>query len=367
MDHLPITTVVGTAAFVIGLVFGGVAQGTDFCTMGSLSDIVFMGDWRRFRSWMLAIAIAMVGSQALDAAGMINLDTSIYTTSQFGWAGDIIGGLLFGFGMTHGSGCGLKTLTRAGSGNLKSMVVALVLGLFAYMTLRGLFAIPRTALAGATAINTNSFGAHTEALDEILAVATGIARPTMRWIVTGIEAGALAIFAFKDAGFRTSPRHLIAALLIGLAVPAGWYATGVIGNDMFNPTALASLTFVSPIADSMQYLMTYTGTTIDFGVASVGGVIVGAFLVSLFTGRFHIESFTNTSDMVRHMVGGAMMGVGGVVALGCTIGQGLTGVSTLAVGSVLATASIISGGIIGLKVLEAGGVGEAFRAVFSRA
>jgi uncharacterized membrane protein YedE/YeeE len=366
MENLPITTVVGWAAFAIGLVFGGVAQGTDFCTMGSLSDIVFMGDWRRFRTWMLAIAVAMVGSQAMVSAGMINLDHSIYTTPQFGWGGAIVGGLMFGFGMTHGSGCGFKTLTRAGSGNLKSMVVALVLGLFAYMTLRGLFAIPRTTLSSVSTLNTNSFGAHSEGIDVILSALTGIARPTMRWIATGLIAGALAIFALKDAAFRSRPRYILAAIVLGLAVPAGWYATGVIGYDDFNPTALASFTFVAPTANAMQYLMTYTGTTIDFGVASVGGVIVGAFLVSLFTKRFHIEAFSDTSDMIRHMVGGAFMGVGGVLALGCTIGQGLTGVSTLAVGSFLALISIIAGGIFGLKVLEEGSVSGGLKALFAR-
>jgi hypothetical protein len=159
---------------------------------------------------------------------------------------------------------------------------------------------------------------------------------------------------------------MAAGLIIGLLIPAGWYATGVIGFDDFEPTALGSFTFVNPTGESVMYLMTFSGATINFGIAVVGGVIAGAFLMALATKTFAVESFTSADDMLRHLTGGALMGTGGVLALGCTIGQGITGMSTLAIGSVIALLSIIAGGVYGMKYLEEGSLGGAFTAILSR-
>ncbi len=179
-------------------------------------------------------------------------------------------------------------------------------------------------------------------------------------------AGGLLWFCFKSASFRASRRDIAAGLILGALVPAGWYATGVIGYDEFEPLPLTSYTFVAPVGNAIQYLMTFTGSTIDFGIATVGGVIVGAFLAAKASGRFRFESFMEAGDMLRHMIGGALMGTGGIMALGCTIGQGLTGMSTLALGSVIALASIVAGGVFGMKYLEEGSFGGAFRAILAR-
>lgn len=367
MDELPIATVVGGAAFLAGTVFGATAQRTNFCTMGALSDIVFMGDWKRFRSWMLAVAIGILATQAMQSAGMINIDKSIYLTKNLGWAGAVLGGLMFGFGMTMGGGCGNKTLVRIGGGNLKSVVVALVMGVFAYMTLRGLIGVARVGVLEPTNIDLGKSGLTTQGLDELLAAGLGMARTTARWIVALVIASGLLAFCFKDAEFRGSPRDIVAGIIIGLLIASGWYITGVIGNDEFEPVALSSFTFVAPTAESIQYLMTFTGATINFGIAAVGGVIFGSFIMSIATKSFHVEAFSDAPDMLRHLAGAALMGVGGVLALGCTIGQGLTGMSTLAIGSVIALVSIITGGVIGLKYLEEGTFVGALRATFSRA
>jgi uncharacterized membrane protein YedE/YeeE len=367
MAELPITTVVGGAAFLAGMALGATAQRTNFCTMGALSDIVFMGDWRRFRSWMLAVAVAIIATQGLQAAGLLTIGKSIYLTKSFGWAGAILGGLMFGFGMTMGGGCGNKTLVRIGGGNLKSLVVALVLGVFAYMTLRGLIGIVRVNYVDSLNLDLGKFGLATQGLDEMLARATGLAAGTARWVAALTIGGGLIAFSFKDPEFRGSPRDIIAGVLIGLLVTGGWYITGVLGNDEFDPVALASFTFVAPTGESIQYLMTFTGSTINFGIAAVGGVICGSFLMSLATRSFHLEAFSDANDMLRHLFGAALMGVGGVLALGCTIGQGLTGVSTLALGSWLALGSILAGGVLGLKYLEEGSLTGAVKAVFARA
>lgn len=365
MDEMPVATVVALVGFGLGGLFGATALRTNFCTMGAISDMVLMGNWTRFRAWMLAIATAMLISQGMHAFGVVDLKASIYLTTNFGWLGAIVGGLMFGFGMTLAGGCGNKTLVRLGAGNLKSLVVAVVLGIFAYMTLRGLIGMGRAELEGATNIDLSA-SFESQGLPELLTGLTGVSEAVLRWVVTLVLAGGLLAFCFKDAQFRASRRDVAAGLIIGLLIAGGWYATGVIGHDDFEPTQLASLTFVNPTGESLVYLMTFSGATINFGIAVVGGVIAGSFAAAVATRTFRIEGFTDSSDMLRHLVGGALMGTGGILALGCTIGQGITGMSTLAVGSLIALASIITGGVYGVKYLEEGSFGSALTAMFSR-
>lgn len=366
MDELPVHVVVAGLGFVLGLLFGGVSYRTNFCTMGAISDVVLMGNWNRFRAWMLAIAVAILGSQVLHAAGAVNLNDSIYLTSNFGWAGAIVGGLLFGFGMTMTGGCGNRSLVRIGGGNLKSIVVVLFLGVFAYMTLRGLIGLARVELETVTNVNLSDSGLAAQGIPDMLAAILSASVEAVRWAVALLAAAGLLWFCFKSASFRASGRDIVAGLILGALTPAGWYVTGVIGYDDFEPTPLASMTFVAPVGESIQYLMTFTGATINFGIAVVGGVIVGSFVVAVATGRFAVEAFSDSSDMVRHMIGGSIMGVGGVLALGCTIGQGMTGISTLAFGSLIALLSIIAGGVLGIKYLEEGSLGGAVSALFAR-
>jgi uncharacterized membrane protein YedE/YeeE len=366
MGELATTTIVGIGGLLIGLVFGATAQRTNFCTMGAISDLVLMGDTRRFRAWVLATAVAIVGTHALHFAGAVDVNKSIYLTSNLGWLGAIIGGAMFGFGMTMAGGCGSKTLVRLGAGNLKSLVVAIVLGIVAYMTLRGLFALARTQLESATNIDLKARGFGNQNIGELVGSLFGMSAGTARAAAAVIVAAALLFYCFKDAEFRRSTANVIAGLIVGLTVLAGWAVTGIIGADEFSPTPLASVTFVAPVAESVQYLMTFTGSTINFGIAAVGGVIAGSFLMATATGTFRIESFVDGGDMLRHLFGAVLMGAGGVLALGCTIGQGVTGMSTLAIGSVLAWLSIIAGGYLGVKYLEEGSLGGAVRAVFAR-
>jgi uncharacterized protein len=364
MEDLPIIWIIASLGFGLGMAFGATAQRTNFCTMGAISDMVFMGDLNRFRSWMLAVAVAITGSQFLHITETIDLNTSIYLSPNFAWAGAIIGGLLFGFGMTMAGGCGNKTLVRLGAGNLKSLVVAMVLGVFAYMTVRGLIGLARVELEGVTNIDLAAAEMEAQGLPDMLAAATGIDPTTARLIVFAVVVLGLLAFCFKSEEFRSSKRDIVGGLILGALVPAAWYVTGVIGFDDFEPTPLASFTFVNPVGESLQYLMTFSGATINFGIAVVGGIIFGAFIAAKSSGEFKLESFTNADDMVRHIIGGAIMGVGGILALGCTIGQGLTGMSTLSAGSLIALLSIITGGIYGMKYLEEGSFGGALKAMF---
>ena len=174
------------------------------------------------------------------------------------------------------------------------------------------------------------------------------------------------MICLRDAAFRRSPENIVGGIVVGLATMAGWIVTGVLAADEFNPVQLASITFVAPMGESLQYLMTFTGATLNFGIAVVGGVIVGSFLMAVAAGTFRIESFIDRQDLTRHIGGAMLMGCGGVLALGCTIGQGITGMSTLALGSMIAWLSIIGGGYVGIKYLQEGSFGGAIKAVFAR-
>ncbi len=353
MEDLTAKTTVALAAFLAGMVFGAVVQRTHFCTMGAIADLTLFGDSRRLRAWLLAIAIGLLGSQALHGLGLINLSATAYRASDILWLGALLGGLMFGFGMTLTGGCTSRNLVRLGAGNLKSMVVLLVLGVTAYMTMNGLFALARIRL--------DDFGS-IHSVDQGIGATFGLADSTTMVIAFG-SAAAIATFCLKDRRFRESRKDVSAGLILGLLIPIGWLITSILGADDFEPEPLASFTFVGPIARGLIYLMTYPAASINFGIAATGGVLVGGFLAARTAGELRIEGFNGLDDLKRHLIGAVLMGVGGVLALGCTIGQGMTGLSTLALGSIIATLSIMAGGVLGVRYLERGSLRAALRAV----
>jgi len=328
-----------------------VANKTNFCTMGAVSDWVNIGSKDRLRAWFLAIGVAILVTRFMGARGLIDVDQAIYRTPNFGWLGHILGGFLFGVGMTLASGCGQRTLVRLGGGNLKSLVVVLLLGISAYMTMRGLLALVRVNVIEVSNINLASSDIANQGIDTLVGVATGMGNSsTITWIVAIVLGLGLIAFAFASKTFRSSFDNILAGVVIGLIIPAGWYVTGVLGFDDFDPVRFESYTFIAPTGESLMYLLTFTGSTINFGVAAVLGVILGSFLYVVSTGKFRLETFTDRGDMLRHIFGGIAMGFGGVLALGCTIGQGVTGMSTLALGSLLSLISIIFGSALTMKI-----------------
>jgi uncharacterized membrane protein YedE/YeeE len=279
------------------------------------------------------------------------MSQAIYLSPNLGWLGHLVGGLLFGIGMTLASGCGQRTLVRVGGGNLKSLVVFLLLGLTAYMTMRGLLALVRVNVFETTNMGLAANGMSDQGIGTMIAALTGIDNvQAINWATTIVLGGGMVVFAFAAKSFRHSFDNILAGIVIGLLIPAGWYVTGVVGFDDFDPVRFESFTFVAPSGESLMYLLTFTGSTIGFGVAAVGGVIAGAFIYSVVSGNFRVETFTDKSDMLRHIAGGIAMGFGGVLALGCTIGQGVTGMSTLAIGSLLTLVSIIFGSALTMKI-----------------
>ena len=354
-------TLVAGLAFALAFVFGAVANRTNFCTMGAIVDISVFGDWRRMRMWVLAIAVAMAGTGILVAAGLIDPAKTIYTVPQVRWVSALAGGLFFGFGMTLASGCGSKTLVRVGAGNLKSVVVMVVLGVSAYMTLKGLFAVWRVNALDPWRFDVATLGAATS---DLPAIATAFGLPALaKLALPFVLAAALGVFVFKDRQFRATREMIIGGIVIGLVVVGGWYVSGHLGYLAEDPSTLEekffatntgrmeSFTFVSPVAYTLELLMFWSDTSriVTFGIASVLGVLAGSAAYALASRTFRWEGFGSVEDVGNHIVGAMMMGFGGVTALGCTIGQGITGVSTLAVGSFLALAAIIVGCVMALR------------------
>jgi uncharacterized protein len=331
------------AGLLIGLLYGAVGLLSGFCLMSSLRGWWAEGDSRLVRSYALALGVAIAVTQLLTAGGIVDPGKSIYLQPSFSLPLMFFGGLLFGYGMVLSNGCGSRALVLLGRGNLRSFVVVIVLGIAAEMTLKGLVAPARIALLQAS-----------QAAPKIISLpallsASGIGDTFARTLAASVISGALIIFAFAHAPFRRSWGQVAAGIAVGLLVAAGWVATGYLGADDFNPTPVTSLTFIAPIADALQYLMLSTGSTLNFGIATVGGVFAGSLVTAIVTGRFHWEGYQSPRHMLRSAGGAALMGAGGVMAFGCSIGQGLTGLSTLALASFVAGAGILVGTAAGLR------------------
>jgi uncharacterized membrane protein YedE/YeeE len=346
-------------AFILAFVFGFVGSKTNFCTMGAVSDVVNMGDWNRMRMWLLAIGVAILGTTGLQLAGVIDVAKSIYTTPNFTWLSYIVGGLLFGVGMTLGSGCGSKTLIRIGGGNLKSLVVFIVLAISAYMTLKGLFGVWRVAAIDPVAFTLPA----NQDLPSLLAKGLGAERRTMLVAASAVLGIGIVAFALAQREFRNL-ENLAGGIIIGLVIVGGWYVSGHLGYLTEDPNTLEekffatntgrmeSMSFVAPLAYLLELLLLWSDASrvVTFGIASALGVVAGSFVQALLTRTFRLESFRDAEDLINHLVGGVLMGFGGILAMGCTIGQGLTGVSTLALGSFLAWISIIAGAALTMKI-----------------
>jgi uncharacterized membrane protein YedE/YeeE len=335
--------IVVLAGLVIGLVYGSVGLVSGFCMMSGLRGWWAEGDGRLVRTYALAMGVAVASSQLLAARGFVDLGKSIYLQPTFSAPLMFFGGLLFGYGMVLSNGCGSRALVLLGRGNLRSFVVVIVLGIAAQMTLKGLIAPARIAM-----VQVSQTTAATNSLPALLS-GLGLSEISARILATSVASVVLIIFAFAHVPFRRSPGQIASGLVIGVLIAAGWLATGYLGADDFNPTPVTSLSFIAPIADTLQYVMLSTGSTLNFAIATVGGVFAGSLVTALVTGRFHLEGFQSPQHMLRSAGGAALMGIGGVMAFGCSVGQGLTGLSTLALASFVALAGMMLGTAAGLR------------------
>lgn len=367
--------------FVIAVILGFVANKTNFCTMGAVSDWVNMGDTGRFRAWVFAIAIAMLGVAGLEYAGLVAPGDSFppYRAGQLIWAENLLGGILFGIGMTLASGCGNKTLIRIGGGNLKSVMVLVVIAVIAYFMVnpfpgsdQTLFTVLFYDWIRPLAINLKT----TQDLGAVVGGAAGA--PTLRLAMGAVLGLALLAYVFKSVDFRGRFDNILGGLVVGLTVLGAWYLTSNVAIDLdgeqyslreyaqqwdfladspegkpadTRPLSPQSFTFINPMGQTLGYVSEgLKSTYLTFGVMSLFGVILGSFLWALVSRRFRFEWFASVRDFVNHFVGALLMGFGGVLALGCTIGQGITGISTLAIGSFIAFGGIVLGSALTMKV-----------------
>ncbi|MBL3590204.1 MAG: YeeE/YedE family protein [gamma proteobacterium endosymbiont of Lamellibrachia anaximandri] len=358
---------------IVASIMGFVAAKTNFCTMGAVSDWINMGDTNRLRTWFLAMVVGIVGVMVLEGLGLFSLDSTRppYRSSMFPLVDYVLGGLMFGIGMTLASGCGNKTLLRIGGGNLKSIIVFLIAGTMAYFMTHTLSAETDKTLYSIlffpwTRHFTLDLPANQD-LGSLLAVITGADAGMLRLVMGGLLATIISFVIFRSADFRRSGEILLSGLVIGLCVLFAWYITGSLlfgeegtwleatewleGDERPVGIGVQSFTFINPMGETLAYMADPGNSLlITFGVGALVGVLLGSFAYALVSRSFRIEWFYDLRDFINHAIGAVLMGVGGVLAVGCTIGQGISGVSTLSLGSMLALASIILGSALTMKV-----------------
>ncbi len=346
------------ASFTFSFIFGAVAQRTHFCTMGAVSDIVNMGDWQRMRQWGCAAGVAMLGFGVLVYLGKIDSSKTLYAGSRILWLSALVGGLFFGFGMVLASGCGSKTLVRIGGGSLKSVIVFIVMGIAAFATLKGLPAIVRVATVDQVTINSVALSAISMPAMGLFGIKIQLAQ----LLTAAVVGGGLVIWALAHKEFRSFD-NLLAGFGIGGVITAMWWASGNLGFVAEHPETLQeafvatnsgraeALSFVAPVAYTLDWFMFFSDKSkvVTLGIASVFGVISGSAVMAMLSKSFRWEGFGGTEDVTNHLVGATLMGIGGVTAMGCTVGQGLSGVSTLSTMSFIAVAAIIAGAVLAFK------------------
>jgi len=373
------------STFVLAFVMGAVVNKTNFCTMGAVSDWVNIGDTGRFRAWVLAGTVAMIGVLLLETTGVADLSESTlppYRGGELQWGRYILGGVLFGIGMTLGSGCANKTLVRIGGGNIKSVFVFIVIAIISYYMVDPFKQLPATWYQEYFAPWLNEASLSLSTPQDIGSIVGGwfdVSALTMRLILGGVLALVLLSLVFCSKEFRGSFDNIFAGILIGVVVMLAWYFTSRVGvttedgvmkltefygewdmmmeSDEGKPkngsTNLQpqSFTFISPLGQAYGYAGSgFSSAFLTFGAISVFGVALGSFFWALISKSFRIEWFASVKDFVVHMIGAVLMGIGGVLGLGCTVGQAITGVSTLAVGSFLVFAGIVFGSAITMKI-----------------
>ena len=350
-----------TIAFACGLAGGAVlgvaGRAGRFCTLAMLEDAFFGSDFRRLKSFALAAAVALLATQALAAFGIVDLSRSIYLTPSIGLGGAIIGGLMFGVGMALVGTCGFGTLVRVGGGDLRAIVVFLVLGLSALATMRGITGMLRVALIEPLSLRLP------EGSNQTLTSLLG-AGGTARAILVVAIAAALSFWALADGRLIRSPRLLASGLAVGAAIAFGWFATGWLADDEFDPVRVSSLTFVAPLGDAILYVATFSGARLNFGIGSVAGVVAGSFAAALLSRGFRWEACDDARELKRHMIGALLMGIGGIMSMGCTIGQGLTAFSALAVSAPITMLAIACGARVGIEFTMTGEWLPAVRRLF---
>lgn len=369
------------STFVISVILGAVVNKTNFCTMGAVSDMVNMGDYDRFRAWLLAIAVATIGVSIFEYMELVNVTDTFppYRDTRLIFVENILGGILFGIGMTFASGCGNKTLIRIGGGNIKSIFVFIVIAVIAYYMTNPFPNSDKTLYSVLFYDWVSPLAITLESNQDIGALIGGAENTHTMRLVAGLAAAAgMLFYIFKAVDFRSSKDNILAGVVIGLIIFTAWYISSNITinaddssyslsdyysewdmlaeddegkPDTGRALSSQSFTFINPIGQTYGYIKEgLDSALLTFGLVSVFGVILGSLLWALISRSFRFEWFFDLKDFLNHFFGAILMGFGGVLALGCTVGQGITGMSTLALGSILTFISIVFGSALTMKI-----------------
>lgn len=334
---------VAVFGLVGGVVLGLAARLGRFCTLGAIEDLIYGGSDIRMRMWVLAVGIAVMGVFGLEALGFVAPHKTFYIASGWNPLAHIAGGVLFGWGMAVAGNCGYGALARLGGGDLRAFVIVLVMGVSAYAVLSGPLAASRIAAFPPDLLQPETHASY---------AALGAATLGVPQAAVGLLVGlAITAAALWPARMRAHRRAVLWGAAVGLAIASGWAGTSWVAAHGFAAVTVQSHTFARPLGDTLVWLMLASGLTAGFSVGSVTGVLLGAFTGSLIKGHFRWEACEDARELRRQIGGAAAMGVGGALALGCSVGQGLTAFSVLAYGAPITVAAIWLGAWLGLRQL----------------
>ena len=348
MISAPFSFYIAFLGLLGGFAIGFVARQSNFCTLGAIEETYYGTERSRLRTWVLAVGVALAGTQALDFAGIIDLRQSFYLDPELRLIGSVVGGMLFGLGMALVGTCAFGMLVRAGGGDMRSLVSILMLGIVGYTTANGIL-----AYFGLYVVIPSNIALEGSATSSISDLMFGGSTSARLGLVVVLSVGTIG-WALSSSRFRANRSAVISGLVVGLVIVYGWWATAHYGQGGFERVQFESYRFARPIGDTLMYVMTFSGATITFPIGGVFGVLGGAFVASKLDGSFRFEAFDDAREMRRHFGGASLMGIGSILALGCTIGQGMSGVSTLSVNSFLTVAAIAFSAWLGIRYLIEG-------------
>ncbi|MBL0419946.1 YeeE/YedE family protein [Ramlibacter sp. AW1] len=356
-----LTSYVLWGGLLLGLGLGVVGQSTRFCVRGAIADWVESRKPSRLLAWLVAIAVGAVCVQLLVATGSLDATRTLAWAPRLPWASYLVGGLLFGYGMILAGGCPQRSLVKAGSGNMKSAVTLIVIAVVVLMTLRGMLANVRVSWLDRWAIELGT----PQDLGSLLSPLLSLSATSTRWLLALLVLGAVGVLAWR---LRRSldGRMVAGGAVVGLLLGAALYLTGQVGFMAEHPETLEpawlgtqsrrpeGLSFAAPMGHLLDLATLWTdrNTVLSFGVALVLGVLGGAIASARLRGEFRWETFSSPRELGEHAAGGLLMGFGGITALGCSVGNGVTGLALLSAGSVLAVLGIVAGARLALWVRD---------------
>ncbi len=328
---------------------GGAARWTHFCTLSSLERYWYADDSRGLRTWVLASAVALTGTQAMIALGWLDISETFYLDNRLSWLGAILGGLLFGLGMALVGTCSFGALVRLGSGSLRSLIVVIAIGLAALTTQRGLTGRWRMSQIEPLALDLSAFSS--QSIGDLISELIGL---SVSPLVALMFAIALFYWVFREPSYRCETRSIVTGTIVGLCVCFGWFATSYLGTQVYSVVPVESASFVRPPGDLLLTFIAATPIIPDYGVGLLLGVVAGSALVARASRDMHWEACDDARELGRHLLGAFFMGTGGVLAAGCTVGQGISGLSTMALSAPIVVISIYVGARTGLAWLIEG-------------